>query len=65
MSMIAAGNAVVFNPHPAAKKCSQEAMRIMNEAIVEAGGPENLVTCAKEPNLESSNIIMSHPVISF
>ncbi len=63
MSMIAAGNAVVFNPHPAAKKCSQEAMRIMNEAIVEAGGPENLVTCAKEPNLESSNIIMSHPDI--
>ena len=40
ISMIAAGNAVVFNPHPAAKRCCQETMRILNEAIVEAGGPE-------------------------
>lgn len=63
MSMIAAGNAVVFNPHPAAKKCSQEAMKIVNEAIIAAGGPENLVVCATEPNMESSNIIMSHPDI--
>ena len=38
ISMIAAGNAVVFNPHPAAKRASQEAMRLMVEAIVSAGG---------------------------
>ena len=31
ISMIAGGNAVVFNPHPSATKCSQEAMRILNE----------------------------------
>ena len=63
MSMIGAGNAVVFNPHPAAKHCSQEAMRLMNEAIVAAGGPDNLITCAKNPDLKSSDIIMSHPDI--
>lgn len=60
ISMITAGNAVVFNPHPAAKHASQEAMRILNEAIVSAGGPANLITTVKEPTLESGKIIMEH-----
>ena len=60
ISMIAAGNAVVFNPHPAAKRASQEAMRLMVEAIVSAGGPATLITTVKEPTLESGNVIMNH-----
>ena len=60
ISMIAAGNAVVFNPHPAAKRASQEAMRLMVEAIVSAGGPRTLVTTVKEPTLESGQAIMTH-----
>jgi len=58
ISMIAAGNAVVFNPHPSAKRASQEAMRLLNEAIVEAGGPAALITTVKEPTLESGKVIM-------
>ncbi|MEA4938324.1 MAG: aldehyde dehydrogenase family protein [Christensenella sp.] len=58
ISMIAAGNAVVFNPHPAAKRASQETMRILNEAIVAAGGPCCLITTVKEPTLESGKTIM-------
>lgn len=58
ISMIAAGNAVVFNPHPAAKRASQETMRILNEAIVDAGGPCCLITTVKEPTLESGKAIM-------
>jgi acyl-CoA reductase-like NAD-dependent aldehyde dehydrogenase len=60
ISMIAAGNAVVFNPHPAAKKTSIESMRVMNEAIVSAGGPETLICSVKEPSVESGNAIMNH-----
>lgn len=60
ISMIAAGNAVVFNPHPAAKHASQETMRLMVEAIISAGGPSTLITTVKEPSLESGNIIMNH-----
>jgi len=60
ISMIAAGNAVVYNPHPAATRSSQEAMRIMNEAIVAAGGPANLITTPTKPTLESGKIIMEH-----
>jgi len=60
ISMITAGNAVVFNPHPAAKKSSIEAIRVMNEAIVSAGGPMTLICTVKEPSLESGNVIMNH-----
>ncbi|MDO4542912.1 MAG: aldehyde dehydrogenase EutE [Clostridia bacterium] len=63
ISMIAGGNAVVFNPHPAAKRCCQETIRILNEAIVSAGGPSSLITTVKEPTLETGNIIMNHPDI--
>ena len=58
ISMIAAGNAVVYNPHPSAKRASQTAMRIVNEAVVRAGGPACLVTAAKEPTLETSQVIL-------
>ena len=58
ISMIAAGNAVVFNPHPAAKCASQEAMRVLNEAIARAGGPATLITTVKEPTLESGKAMM-------
>ena len=63
ISMIAAGNAVVYNPHPAAKRASQEAMRVMVEAIVSAGGPGTLITTVREPTLESGQAIMTHPDI--
>ncbi|MDR2661477.1 MAG: aldehyde dehydrogenase EutE [Treponema sp.] len=60
ISMIAAGNAVVFNPHPAAKKVSQGAMRILNDAIVQAGGPAGLITTVREPTLETGTAVMTH-----
>ena len=63
ISMIAAGNAVVFNPHPAAARCSQEAMRILNEAIVKAGGPMGLICCPADPDMHTSEVIMNHPKI--
>jgi len=60
ISMIAAGNAVVFNPHPGAKRASQETMRILNEAIVAAGGPPALIATVKEPTVQTSKAIMEH-----
>jgi propionaldehyde dehydrogenase len=63
ISMIAAGNAVVFNPHPAAKKVSQETMRILNEAIVSAGGPQGLICTVREPTLETGTALMNHKAI--
>lgn len=63
IGMIAGGNAVVFGPHPAATKVSQLAITILNEAIIEAGGPPNLLSCAATPSLENAQILFTHPDI--
>jgi len=64
LGMIAAGNAVVFNAHPGARACSNHAVQLMNEAIVEAGGPPNLVCGVAEPTIESAQQIMGHPDVA-
>lgn len=63
ISMIAGGNAVVFNVHPSAKGISAEFIRDANEAIVAAGAPENLLCSIAEPTIESANGVMNHPGI--
>ncbi len=60
MGMIAGGNTVVFNPHPAAVKTSQFAINMLNEASLEAGGPDNIACTVIKPTMDSSNIMMSH-----
>ncbi len=61
--MIASGNSVVFNVHPAAKKVSAYALEIFNKTIQNNGGPANLITMVREPTLESLNTLMTHPDI--
>ncbi len=60
ISMVAAGNAVVFNAHPGARKCSNHTVQLVNDAIIEAGGPANLVCAVQEPTLETAQQIMAH-----
>ncbi len=60
MGMIAAGNTVVFNPHPQAIKTSIYAINLVNEASIEAGGPDNVACTVEHPTLDSSNIMMHH-----
>jgi acyl-CoA reductase-like NAD-dependent aldehyde dehydrogenase len=64
IGMIAAGNAVVFNPHPCAKKVSAYLITLLNKAIIEAGGPANLLTCISEPTIESAKDLMTHKKIA-
>lgn len=61
IGMIAAGNAVVFNAHPSAKKISAFCVSMLNDAIVRAGGPENLICCSAEPTIELAQQLMRHP----
>ncbi len=61
--MIAAGNTVTFNPHPAAKRVSQLAVETINKAILSVGGPANCATTVLEPTLESGKILFTHPLI--
>lgn len=61
IGMLAAGNAVVFNVHPAAKNVSVYNVELLNEAITEVGGPANLVTTIAEPTIRSAQELMHHP----
>ncbi|MBQ7446259.1 MAG: aldehyde dehydrogenase EutE [Clostridia bacterium] len=63
IGMIAGGNTVVFNPHPAAIKTSQFAIELVNRASMEAGGPCNVATSVVKPTMETSKIMMSHKAI--
>lgn len=60
MGMIAGGNTVVFNPHPAAIKTSIFAVNLVNEASLEAGGPDNVACTVEKPTMDTSNIMMKH-----
>ena len=51
-------NAIIICPHPRSKKCSSEAVRLMNEAIAPLGAPENLIQCIAEPSVELSGLVM-------
>ncbi|GAB4259014.1 aldehyde dehydrogenase family protein [Thermincola ferriacetica] len=63
ISMVAAGNSVVFSVHPGAKKASLLTVEILNEAIEKAGGPANVLTAVASPSLENTNALMKHPDI--
>ena len=63
IGMIAAGNGVVFNPHPNAICTSNYAIDLVNRASAAAGGPEVLVCSMDKPTLESAAIMQSHPKI--
>jgi acetaldehyde dehydrogenase/alcohol dehydrogenase len=53
-------NGIVISPHPAAKKCTTEAARILLEAAVNAGAPENIIAWVDIPSLELTNIVMKN-----
>lgn len=61
--IIAAGNSVVFNVHPAAKKLSVYALEKFNEVIYNNGGPKNLACMLREPTIEGAEQLFAHPDI--
>ena len=63
IGMFAAGNTVVFNPHPKAVKVSNMAVSLINKASVEAGGPANICVSTHKPTLQAADTMMHHPAI--
>ncbi len=64
ISMIAAGNAVVFAPHPAAKRVSQKAIQVLNKAVAEATGIHNLLVAVREPSIETAQKLFAYKGIN-
>ncbi len=63
MGMVAAGNGVVFNPHPGAIATSNYAVDLVNRASKAAGGPEILVCSVAKPTLDTAKVMQTHPAI--
>ena len=53
-------NAIIFSPHPRATKSTIAAAKIVLEAAVEAGAPENIIGWIDTPTVELSNLLMKH-----
>ena len=51
-------NGLIFSPHPRAKKCTIAAAKIVLDAAVAAGAPENIIAWIDEPSVELSNMVM-------
>ncbi len=60
IGMVAGGNAVVFNTHPLAKETSAWFVSLLADAVVSAGGPENLLCCIASPTIASAQALMTH-----
>src|SRR5438445_9454625 len=60
VNIAAAGNAMVFNPHPAAARCAVTAVRTYNQAIYRETGIENVVCILEQPTLDSFSAMCKH-----
>ncbi len=63
VNICAAGNAVVFNPHPSAARCAAVAVRAYNEAIFRETGIENIATIITKPTMESFAAMCKHEAV--
>ena len=57
-------NVIVFGFHPSAQKCSVEAAKILREAAIKAGAPENCILWIEKPSITATRLLMNHPDVN-
>ena len=57
-------NPIIFGFHPGAQKCSSEAARIMRDAAIAAGAPENCIQWIEHPSIDATGALMKHPGVA-
>lgn len=60
MIALKGGNAIVFSPHPGAKKCILETVRIISRAACEAGCPKGAISAISVPTMEATQALMKN-----
>jgi aldehyde dehydrogenase len=63
VNIVAAGNTVVFNAHPAAARCAAAAVRTYNEAIYRETGIENVACIIEHPTFDSFKALCAHEAV--
>ena len=53
-------NPIIFSFHPSANECSKQAARIVRDAAVKAGAPENCIQFIEKPSMEGTHALMNH-----
>ena len=56
-------NAIIFSPHPRAKKSTIAAARLIRDAAIAAGAPKDIIAWIDEPTLELTDMLMTHPLV--
>lgn len=57
-------NPIVFGFHPSAQNCSVEAAKVVRDAAVAAGAPEDCIQWVEHPSLEATSALMNHPGVA-
>ncbi len=56
-------NAIIFSPHPRAKKSTIAAAKLVLDAAIAAGAPKNIIAWIEEPSVALSDQLMKHPLV--
>ncbi len=57
-------NVIVFGFHPSSQKCSSAAAKILRDAAIKAGAPENCILWIEEPSVLATKTLMNHPDVN-
>ena len=57
-------NPIIFGFHPSAQNCSTESARILRDAAIQAGAPENCIQWIDTPSIEATGLLMNHPGVN-
>ena len=57
-------NPIVFAFHPSAQQSSAHAARVVYEAAIAAGAPQNCIQWIEKPSMEGTSALMKHPGIA-
>lgn len=57
-------NPIIFGFHPNAQKCSAAAAKVIYDAAIKAGAPENCIQWIEEPSLDATTALMQHPDVA-
>jgi len=57
-------NVIIFAFHPRAQQCSGAAAKVMYDAALKAGAPENCIQWVSNPSVEATSALMRHPDVA-
>ena len=64
IGMLAAGNTVIFSPHPRSRNVSLHCIALINQRLALLGAPENLVVTVSTPSIENTNALIKDPRVN-